>query len=65
MFPQTGGFPKKKSPVEEFFSSFGDVSVKVAKAILPEALFKIVKINQKTKLSDQVYTRLPFDIVID
>ncbi|NQZ19682.1 MAG: signal peptide peptidase SppA [Bdellovibrionales bacterium] len=58
-------FPKKKSSLEEFFSQFGDASIKMAKAILPESLMKIIKINQKTKLSDQIYTRLPYDITIE
>jgi len=51
-----------------FFSQFGDVSMKMAQAVLPDALrsaFDSVVKSKDTQLSDQIFTRLPYNVTID
>ena len=58
-------FPKAKSPVEEFLMQFGDVSMKLVKSVVPASLVKIFKTtDEKSQLSESIYTRIPFDITV-
>ena len=59
-------YPREKNPFEEFFSQLGEVSIAVIEGLLPERLVQIYqKFHQpKTKFKDRIFTRMPYDMVI-
>lgn len=56
-------YPREKSAFEEFMQQFGDVSMMLVKAIVPEPLQKLI-MNKSQSLRDSVYARLPFEMEI-
>lgn len=59
-------FPKEKSPFEEFIVQFGGVSTKALKSMLPDALINLLeKTQSKANISERIYTRMPFDIIVN